>query len=146
MTAPIIRLAWTVLGKRITNLFHRCVHLVVHPKVFKRANVIIIPKSEKRDHLLPTSYRPIALLSCLGKGLERLLARRVSYCASKYDILARNQYGAVSRRSAVDLKTALICEIRKGLQDGKVAGMVIVDVKGAFDGVLCNLLLYRLRT
>jgi len=35
----------------------------------------------------------------------------------------------------VDLKTALICDIRKALVDGKVAGIVTVDVKGAFNGV-----------
>lgn len=146
LTAPIIRLAWNTHGKRITNLFDRCLHLGVHPKIFKQAKVIILPKSGRRDRSLPSSYRPIALLSCLGKGLERLLARRMSYCASKYEILTQNQCGAIRQRSAVDLKTALICDIRKALLDGKVAGIVTVDVKGAFDGVLCNRLLHRLRT
>lgn len=118
----------------------------MHPETFKQANVIILPKTGKRDRTLPTSYRPIALLSCLGKGLERLLARRISYCALKYDILAHNQCGAISRRSAVDLTTALVCDVKSALASGKIAGIVTVDVKGAFDGVLCNRLLFRLRT
>lgn len=146
ITAQVIRSAWPILGKRITNLFDQCVKLGVHPKTFKQANIIILSKPGKRDHTLPTSYRPIALLSCLGKGLERLIARRISYCAQKFNILAQNQCGAVSRRSAVDLTTALICDVKSALGSGKIAGIVTVDVKGAFDGVLCNRLLYRLRT
>lgn len=138
LTAPIIRLAWNTLGKRINNLFDRCVHLGVHPKIFKQANVIILPKSGRRERSLPLSYRPIALLSRLGKDLERLLARFKSYCASKYEILTQNQCSAIRQRSAVFLKTALICDIRKALLDGKVAGIVTIDFKGAFDGILCN--------
>ncbi|POS87373.1 hypothetical protein EPUL_002672 [Erysiphe pulchra] len=118
----------------------------LHTKILKRANVIILPKSGRRDRSLPTLYRPIALLFCLDKGLERLLARRMAYCASKYEILAQNKCGAVMQRSAVDLKTALIFDIRKVLQDGKVAEIATVDVKGAFDSVLCYRLLHRLRT
>lgn len=100
--------------------------------------MIILPKSGRRDRSLPISYRLIALLSCLGKGLERLLVCSMAYCALKYEILAQNQCGAIRQRSA------LIYDIRKALLDGKVAGKATVYVKGAFDGVLCNQLLYRL--
>lgn len=140
LTASIIHLAWNALGKRITNLFNRCVHLGVYPNIFKRANVIILPKSGRCDHSLRTSYRPIALLSCLDKVLEQLLVRHMAYCASEYGILAQNQYGTIKQRYAVDLKMALICDI------GKLAGIVTVDIKGAFDGVLCNSLLHQLQT
>ncbi|KHJ32941.1 hypothetical protein EV44_g3830 [Erysiphe necator] len=146
LTAPIIRLAWNTLGKRITNLFDRCLHLGVHPKILKQAKVRIPPRLGRRDCSLPSYYRPVALLSCLGKGLERLLAHRMSYCASKYEILTQNQCGAIRQRSAVELKTVPICDISKALLDRKVARIVTVDVKGAFDCVLYNRLLHRLRT
>ena len=61
--------------------------------------------SGKRDRSLPKSYRPIALLSCLGKGLERLLARRLAHSALKLGILARDQCSAVPKRAATDLTT-----------------------------------------
>ncbi|KAK2037241.1 hypothetical protein LZ31DRAFT_481719, partial [Colletotrichum somersetense] len=34
-------------------------------------------KAGRTDVLKPGSWRPGALLSCLGKGLERLIARRI---------------------------------------------------------------------
>ncbi|KAI0994911.1 hypothetical protein K3495_g13269, partial [Podosphaera aphanis] len=146
LTSSCLRLAWPTLGDRITKLFNSCVQLGIHPRAFKRATVVILPKPGKRDRSIPKSYRPISLLSCLGKGLERLIARRISYWALKLQIIACDQCSAVGHRSASDLTTALVCDVRQAWRDKKVAGVVTVDVKGAFDGVLRNRLIYRLRT
>ncbi|POS82089.1 hypothetical protein EPUL_005714, partial [Erysiphe pulchra] len=129
ITDPVLRLSWPIMRQ-----------------LFKRAEVVILPKPGKRDRSLPKSYRPISLLSCLGKGPECLFARRFSYWATKCNILARDQCCAVSRRSATDLTTALLCDMKDALAAGKVAGIVSVDVKGAFDGVLQNRLIHRLRS
>lgn len=145
ITASVLRMAWPTLGQRITNLFRQCLSLGIHPRAFKQADVVMLPKSGRRDRTIPKSYRPIALLSCLGKGLERLLARRLAYWALKLEILARDQCSAISHRSATDLTTALLCDVREAQDKGQVAGMVTVDVKGAFDGVLRNRLCRRLR-
>ncbi|POS81998.1 hypothetical protein EPUL_005489, partial [Erysiphe pulchra] len=67
ITAEILRLSWQVLGDRITHFFNCCIQFGTHPKVFKTAIIIILPKNGKRDRSQPKSYRPIALLSCLGK-------------------------------------------------------------------------------
>ncbi|POS85894.1 hypothetical protein EPUL_003872 [Erysiphe pulchra] len=117
-----------------------------HPKAFKTANVLYVLKNGKRDPTSPSSYKPTALLSCLGKDLERLIARRLSYLALKEKILAKDQCSAVKYRSVTDLTTALNCDIRDAWNKRKVAGMVTVDVKGVFDGILCNRLLFRLRS
>lgn len=146
LTTHTLRLAWPILSNRITNLFNHCIKLGFHPSAFKKAIVIILPKTGKRDRSLPKSYRPIALLSCLGKGLERIIARRISYWALKSEILARDQCSAVRQRSAIDLTTALLRDIRQTWENKKVAGLTTVDVKGAFDGVLCNRLIFRLRS
>ncbi|KAI0995375.1 hypothetical protein K3495_g12807 [Podosphaera aphanis] len=146
ITTPILRLAWPIIGRRISNLFNKCAELGSHPYVFKDAEVIILSKSGKRDRTAPKSYRPISLFSCLGKGLERLIARRLSYWALKFDVLARDQCSAVSRCSATDLTTALLCDIKDALAARNVAGMVTVNVKSALDVVLRNRLLNRLRS
>jgi len=91
--------------------FRRCLQLGQHPSPFKSAQVVIIPKPGDRNRALPKSYRPIALLSCLGKGLERLIARRLVYLALHHNVLARDQCGATSRRAATDLTTALYSDI-----------------------------------
>lgn len=143
--ANIIRLAWPILGSRIVTLFQRCYDRGVHPSIFKQAQVVILPKSGRRDRASPSSYRPISLLSCLGKGLERVLARRISFLALRMHILGKDQCSAVSRRSAVDLTTALACDIQSAWDEKLVAGMITLDIKGAFDGIAQGRLVNRLR-
>ncbi|OJD23222.1 DNA replication complex GINS protein psf3, partial [Blastomyces percursus] len=134
--ARFLKAAWPALGERITQLFQNCIDQEIHPQAFKEA---------ERDRTLPTSYRPIALLSCLGKGLERLLAKRLSYLAIRYQILGKDQCSAVQRRSATDLTTALACDVQELWNQKRLAGIITLDVKGAFDGVLRNRLVTRLR-
>jgi hypothetical protein len=45
----------------------------------------------------------------------------------------------------VDLTTALASDIEEAWAKGLIAGILTVDVKGAFDGVLANRLIQRLR-
>jgi ribonuclease HI len=145
ITAKALREAWPLLGKRITALFNNCLQQGHHPAPFKYARVVIIPKPGDRDRTLPKSYRPIALLSCLGKGLERLLARRMVYLALHHKVLARDQCGAISRRAATDLTTALYADIEEIWARRRVAGIITIDIRGAFDGVLPGRLLLRIR-
>jgi hypothetical protein len=50
-----------------------------HPRPWKKALGVVIPKNNKRDYSAPRAYRVISLLNCLGKTLERILAARLSY-------------------------------------------------------------------
>ena len=46
------------------------------PKLWKKANIVPIPKPD-RDHSVCKNYRPIALLSGVGKLLERIIRMRL---------------------------------------------------------------------
>ncbi|RKK42613.1 hypothetical protein BFJ69_g18392, partial [Fusarium oxysporum] len=105
----------------------------------------MIAKPGRRDLTEPRAWRPISLLSCLGKGLERLIARRLAWAAVYYSVLHPQQAGALPKRSATDLVTALIHDIEEAFARKKVATLVTMDVQGAFDTVMRNRLVLRLR-
>ncbi|KAI0999062.1 hypothetical protein K3495_g9133 [Podosphaera aphanis] len=105
----------------------------------------MIGKPNKTDMASPRSYRPIALLSVLGKGLERLVAKMISWIAIQYKILARQQFGALPKRSSVDLTTCLTHDVETALARGLTATMATLDIKGAFDAVLPGRLVRRMR-
>ena len=86
-----------------------------HPQPFKGAEAVFIPRAGKRDQTMPSVWRPISLLSCLGKGLERLIGRRICVLALQYKILRPNQAGALKKRSAVGIAAALIHEAEDAL-------------------------------
>lgn len=106
--------------------------------------MVLLPKPN-RDPTSVKGWRPIALLSCLGKGLERLLAKRMSFLAIKHHVVAEQQFGALPGRSATDLVGCVTHDIERARQRGQAATFVTLDVQGAFDAVLHNRLLRRLQ-
>ena len=78
---PVLRLAWPQIESRVLDLFQKCLRYRHHPACFRSAILAIIPKPNKTDRTSPRSYRLIALLSILGKGLERLIARKMAWLA-----------------------------------------------------------------
>ncbi|APA10088.1 hypothetical protein sscle_05g048580 [Sclerotinia sclerotiorum 1980 UF-70] len=141
----ILQVAWLQIKEVTLSLFKGCLHLGHHPKCFRLATIVIIPKPNKSDYTNPRSYRPIALLSVLGKGLERLIAKKVSWLALNYQVLANQQLGALPLRSSVDLTTCVTHDIEASLKQGLKTTLLTMDVKGAFDAVLPGRLVNRLR-
>ena len=141
----ILQAAWPLIELRVLDLFQKCIAYGHHPTCFRTAILAVIPKPNKADRTSPRSYRPIALLSVLGKGLERLIARKMSWLAITLQIVASQQFGALPLRSSVDLTTCLTHDVEKALQQGLKASFLTMDVKGAFDAVLPGRLTRRLR-
>jgi hypothetical protein len=52
-----------------------------------------VPQRGKSDYQLAKSYRPVALLNTLGKFLESIVARRISYAVESEALLPRTHLG-----------------------------------------------------
>ncbi|CAF0801792.1 unnamed protein product [Brachionus calyciflorus] len=76
----------------ILKIFNASFTLGHVPKTWKNAKVIMIHKN-KQDPNEPASFRPISLLSCLSKILERILNERLTNWAEKKKILINEQSG-----------------------------------------------------
>lgn len=144
ITVNILRACWDGIKEAVALLYQRCLDLGYHPRTFKRTEIIVLPKPNKRDLSSVRSWRPIALLSCLGKGLERLVARRLSRAALTHGVLSKQQFGALPKRSASDLVGCIIHEIEIARSRSKMASLLTLDIKGAFDTVLPGRMLKRL--
>lgn len=146
ITTSVLRVAWPAIENIVFSLYSGCIQEGWHPACFKEATLVILGKPGKRDKTLPRSYRPIALLSVLGKGLERLVAKRLAWIAVKHRVLHNQQFGALPLRSCSDLIAAAIHDIECAWQRGFVTSMLTLDVKGAFDAVLPVRLIQRFHT
>ena len=116
-----------------------------HPSVWKEAIGIIIPKKNKPDYSLPKSYRPISLIPCLSKLLERVFSHRTSYHANvSSDLLHPSQMGGRKQRSAIDAILLLQDFTERQIAKNKIVTSVFLDVMGAFDRIqadkLCQIL------
>ncbi len=105
-----------------------------HPSVWKESIGIIIPKRNKPDYSVPKAYRPISLISCLSKLLERIFSQRISFLANIHPhILHPSQMGGRKQRSAVDAVLLLQNFVENSFTKNRVVSTVFLDIMGAFD-------------
>ena len=140
----IIRKVWPILANEITLLFQLCLNEGYHPTVFKTAILCALPKIGNRPKHLPRSYRLIALLSCLEKVLERIVARRLARIALKSRLISPVHFGAIPGRSAVDAACTLTHDVERAWEQEDILTALAFDIKGAFDAVTKERLTERL--
>jgi hypothetical protein len=63
----------------LVQLFNACVRVGYNPTHFSKSITVVLRKGGERDFQLAKSYRPVALLNTIGKFLESVIARRISY-------------------------------------------------------------------
>ena len=145
ITNNVWKMCWPAMGTVIVSIFRWALDLGYHPQAFKSARLVPIHKP-KRDKASPRSYRLISLLPTLGKGLERLLARRLAREAIMHQILPHNYICATPKRAATDLTLGLVDEIEACFvrPSRPMATVVTFDVEGAFDSVRRDRLVQRL--
>ena len=123
-------------GKReIILLFQLCLDKRHHPLAFKTAILCALPKPGLSPKHLPRSYRLIALLSCLGKALEKVIAQRLSEIAIRTRLISPIHFGAIARSLAVDAAATLTHDVEKAWQDSEVLTALAFDIKGVFDTI-----------
>src|SRR5687768_1227905 len=106
--------------------------------------IVPLKKPGKEDYTIAMAWRPISLLSTLGKVLEAVIAERISYAAETFGLLPTNHFGARKRRSAEQALVLLQEHIYKAWRSRQVVSLVSFDVKGAYNGVHKDRLLQRL--
>jgi hypothetical protein len=57
------------------------------------AKIIILQKPGKPDYTKLKAFRPISLLPTISKGLEAVIAIRLSYLVEEYSLLPKNHFG-----------------------------------------------------
>ncbi|EDN93481.1 hypothetical protein SS1G_09348 [Sclerotinia sclerotiorum 1980 UF-70] len=141
ITQDIIIQAYKAIPKAFFTLFSHLINLGYYPSCWKQATGAILKKPSKPDYSVPKAYRVIALLNCLGKISERILAQRLSYLAETTQLLHYSQMGGKQKKSAIDTAILLTTEIERNSRSKKKTSTLFLDVKGAFDHISMNKLL-----
>ncbi|KXG45142.1 reverse transcriptase [Penicillium griseofulvum] len=126
---------WVYLKSFITGIFAACINLGHHPKQWRSAKIVVLRKPGKPDYSTPGTYRPISLLNTLGKLLESVIVRRLSYLAEKHDLLPNSQFGGRPGRTTEQALLVLSNAIDQAWYKHKVVTLIAFDLKGAFNGV-----------
>ena len=129
--------------KWLLSIFNQSLQSALIPNSWRLALVVPIPKPAKSLTSV-LSYRPISLLSCMGKLLESLINRQLSFFLEQRGSFRASQGGFCRRLSAVDQVARLEAAIRAALAARSTLLVVFCDLSNAFDRVWHTGLLYKL--
>ncbi|KAF7880282.1 hypothetical protein EAF00_012029 [Botryotinia globosa] len=135
-TVRLFRASWASVKNLIREIFSLYLALSYYPIEWKLAEVVILPKAGKKDRASFRLWRPIALISCIGKGLERYIVSQIAWTAMRHKVISPQHCGVLPKMAGTDLTVAFTHDAELALAAGQVVTLVTMDVQGAFDTLL----------
>ena len=116
----------------------------IHHPMWKTSAVVVIPKAKKPSYADPKAWRPIQLLECFGKLVEKIMACRIIFELSKHNLTPLQQFGGRSNSSCYDAVITVLHNIQTAKKSKMVSSFLMVDIKGFFDHIHHNRLIHVL--
>ena len=95
------------------------------------ANIVPIHKKEAKSVI--NNYRPVSLLSSVGKIMERIIFKYVYNYFRENFVISAVQSGFLPGKSTVTQLLEVYHEFCKAVDDGKEIRVVFLDISKAFD-------------
>jgi hypothetical protein len=127
----------------LRDLFNKCIRINKIPEAWKIAKISMIPKKDD-DKSNPNNYRPISVTSCLGKILEKVMAKRLYSFLESNKLLVNTQSGFRKHRRTADNLFFLTQKVAESFNRKKNTGCLFFDISKAFDKVWHEGLFYKL--
>ena len=127
----LVKWAFAAHLKFLLDIYNAALHLGHHP--WTKAKVVIIPKPNKPDYSAAKAYRPVSLLECFSKVLEKIVANQFTLDSNLHDILPRSQFGSRPYHSATDACTMLHYKASTTINSGHIGGTLLFDISCFFD-------------
>ena len=115
----------------LAHIFSAALSCGFYPSQFKEAILIFISKPHK-PRCNPANYRPISLLSIIGKIYDKILTDRLSLFIDRSNLRHPHQYGFTRNRGTGSSLAMSYEFIARKIGDCHVS-LVSRDIKGAFD-------------
>ena len=132
------------ISKPLAKLFNYSLASGKFPSVWKYANVT--PVFKKNDKQNKSNYRPISLLSNIGKVFERVIFNHLyKYCQDNNLLTWRNS-GYKPLDSSINQLIYISHKIYQSLERGEDVCYVSLDASSAFDRVWHEGLLFKLKS
>ena len=92
----------------------------------------------------PKNYRPISLLPLISKLIKKIIHEQTQKYLSGHNISYKYQSGFRTNHSTETCLSYLNNKILQGFDQGKITGMILIDIQKAFDTIDHKVLLDKL--
>ena len=138
----ILKAACPIIIKPLTKLFNKSLTEGLFPEVWKTAYVTPIYK--KGEKSLCKNYRPISLLSCVGKLLEKCVQKHLLIFLEDQNVITVSQSGFTRGDSTIYQLLNIYDDFVKALDEKVSTQAIFFDVSKAFDRVWHRGLIHKL--
>ncbi len=131
INAGITKITAKDISKPLTHIFNLSFSSGIIPDNLKVALVTPILKGNEENRF--ENYRPISVLTCFSKLLEKLMVKRLINFIDKNKVLSKHQYGFRYNRSTELVVLDFVDKIAKAIEERKFTVGIFLDLSKAFD-------------
>jgi len=131
-----------IISEPLAHIFNTSLTTGSVPNELKIGQIIPIHKSSDKEQF--TNYRPISILPCISKILERLVYIRLSSFLSANKILTNSQFGFRQNCSTEMALSIIVDKLISNIDSNKTTSGVYIDLSKAFDTLDHTILIAKL--
>ena len=143
ITMKLLKTILDSIALPLTVLINQSLMTSSFPKKFKVAK--IMPLLKKPNIYQVDNFRPISLLPCVSKIVEKCVFKQLNEYFEKNKLLYNSQYGYRQGHSTESACMELIDKLHQQLDNSKRPLCIFIDLSKAFDTLNHTILLSKLR-
>ena len=142
INAKVLKDGKDIIAPTLTRIINLGYELNQFPDLLKIASIKPIHKKNCNND--PANYRPISILPMLSKVFERSAVDKLVTFLENNNLLSAAQHAYRKFHSTVTSLAELTNTIYRSLDEGKIVGLVSMDLSKAFDSISHSNLLQKL--
>lgn len=126
------------------RLYRATFDLEYYPDAWKESITVVLCKPGHTDYSLAKSYRPIALMNCMGKILSSCITDVLEFNSEQLGLLPNHHFSSHAGHTMTDSLHLITKTVHNAWCNGKVASILFLDVKAAFPSAIPECLFHRM--
>lgn len=133
------------IASHLATIFNAVFELGVYHQSWKDSITCVLRKPGRPSYQAPKAYRPIALLSTIGKLLSAIVADDMSRLIEEHELLPETHFGGRPCRTTTDALHYIVNRVKSAWHKRRVVSILFLDVEGAFPNATTAKILHNMK-